>query len=316
MLNVIRKKIILLAKKNEDLAFHLKVLNMFLSKVIAKFIQDENYIRKQYKLRTGKILDLDNPVYYNEKIQWIKLYYRDPILKKLVDKYSVRDYVKEKIGEKYLIPIYGVYNSVEEIDFQLIPDQFVMKLTNGSGFNYICTNKTSQEIKKIKSRFKKWLETDFYTFGREWAYKDVRNRIICEKLLDDNSKTGLKDYKVFCFNGQPKVIQVDYNRFSNHKRNLYTTNWEYMNVSIKYDTDPNQKIDKPACLEEMLNCARLLSKGFPHVRVDFYYLDDRIYFGELTFYHGAGYVNFKPDEFEKQMGDWIDLSLFNKVYKY
>lgn len=311
MIKTIRKKVVTLIKKNDEIAYRLRLLNIYISTIISKYIKDEDYIKIQYRLRTGNKLNLDNPVYYNEKIQWIKLNYREPILNKLVDKYTVREFVKERIGNEYLIPIYGVFNSIDEVDFDKLPNEFVMKLTNGSGFNYLCTNKTSDEENKIRSRFKKWIKVDFYSLGREWAYKNVKNRILCEKFLEDRSNTELKDYKIFCFNGVPKFIQVDYCRFSNHKRNLYTPEWKYMPESIEYESDPNAEIQKPLRLNEMLRCAKELSRGFPHVRVDFYYLEDKIYFGELTFYHGAGYLEYKPKEFEKQMGEWLDLTLFD-----
>lgn len=309
MLNELRKKLIELVKTNDELAYRMKLINMKLVKVKAKYIDDETYIRRQYKFRVGQELDLQNPVYYNEKIQWMKLNYHEPILNQLVDKYEVRQYVKERIGEEYLIPLYGVYDDIKEVKFETLPDKFVIKLTNGSSFNYICNNKNEKEISKIKERFSKWINIDFYALGREWAYKDVKNRIVIEKYLEDNSKTELKDYKIFCFNGQPKFIQVDYCRFTNHKRNLYTTAWEYMPIEIEYESDPNEIIEKPGNLEEMLDCASKLSEGFPHVRVDFYYLNSKIYFGELTFYHGAGYLNYKPKSFEKKMGDWINLKI-------
>ena len=307
MVNKLRQKLINLVKKNDELTYRLKLVNMQLVKIKTKYIDDETYIKRQYKFRTGKEINLNKPLYYNEKIQWIKLNYRNPILKKLVDKYEVREYVKEKIGEDYLIPIYGVYNDINEVNFEDLPKKFVVKLTNGSGFNYICNNKDEKEIKKIKERFSKWIKIDFYALAREWAYKDVKNRILVEKYLEDTSKTELKDYKVFCFDGEPKFIQVDYCRFTNHKRNLYTTEWEYMPMKIEYESDPNEIIEKPDKLVEMLECSKKLSKGFPHVRVDFYYLDNKIYFGELTFYHGAGYLNFEPKSFEKELGELIKL---------
>ncbi|MGN0243019.1 MAG: ATP-grasp fold amidoligase family protein [Lachnospiraceae bacterium] len=254
-------------------------------------------------------MNLEKPELYNEKVQYAKLYCRDERLKKLVDKYEVRDYVREIIGKEYLTQIYGVYSSVDEIPFDNLPEKFVMKLTNGSGYNYICTKKTKKEIRKIKGRFKKWLKVDFYMLGREWAYKDVDNRIICEEYLECDGIYGLNDYKVFCFNGEPKVIQVDYARFSEHKRNLYTPDWEFIDERVAYDNDRNADIEEPVNLEEMLTCARRLSKGFPHVRVDFYSIKDRLIFGELTFYHGAGYLQFENESFERKMGSYWELNV-------
>lgn len=182
-----------------------------------------------------------------------------------------------------------MYDTVEEIDFEKIPDRFVMKFTNGSGYNIICKHKTKNTEKYIKKRFEKWLKVDFYMLGREWAYKNVENRIICEEYLESPESYGLNDYKVFCFNGVPKLIQVDYDRFTEHKRNLYTPQWVFIDEKVAYENDPCANIPKPQNLEEMLACARKLSNGFPHVRVDFYSIGERLVFGELTFYHGAGY---------------------------
>jgi len=140
--------------------------------------------------------------------------------------------------------------------------------------------------------------------GREWAYKEIRNRIICEELLETDDPLGLNDYKVFCFDGQPKMIQVDFSRFEDHKRNLYTTDWQFIDEKVAYENDPNAKIVKPQNLEEMLSCASKLSAGFSHVRVDFYSVGDRLIFGEMTFYHGAGYLHFEHEEFEKELGSY------------
>ena len=305
----IRQKLINFIGKNEYLFFLIKYWRIRTLMLFGKLVSDEKYIKRQYKSRTGRKLDLENPKLYNEKVQYAKLYCRDARLKKLVDKYEVRDYVANTIGEKYLTKLHGVYSSVEEIQFDKLPEKFVMKLTNGSGYNYICSGKTKQDEKRIKTRFKKWLKVDFYMLGREWAYKDVPNRIICEEYLESDEEYGLNDYKVFCFNGEPKMIQVDYARFTGHKRNLYTPEWEFIDERVAYENDVNAKISKPENLEEMLRCARELSKGFAHVRVDFYSIKDRLVFGEMTFYHGAGYLHFENEEFEKKLGDFWEIKM-------
>ena len=294
--------------KNENLFFLIKHWRLMMIMFFQKNVSDEKYIKRQYKHRTGKQLNLNNPVLYNEKVQYAKLHYRDERLKKLVDKYEVRDYVSKTIGSQYLTRLYGVYSSLDEIPFDALPDKFVMKLTNGSGYNYICQSKSPDEIQKIKRRFKQWLKIDFYMLGREWAYKDVPNRIICEEFLESNEAYGLNDYKVFCFNGEPKIIQVDYARFTAHKRNLYTPEWEFINEKVAYENDANADINKPENLDEMLDCARKLSKNFPHVRVDFYSIGNRLVFGEMTFYHGAGYLYFEHEEFAKKMGSYWELT--------
>lgn len=303
-MTTIKDKLICAIRKNDYLFFIIKYWRLRFLMVFTKFEPDKKYICRQYRKKTGKTLNLSAPVLYNEKVQYAKLHYHDLRLKQLVDKYAVRKYVEEKIGKRYLTKLYGVYDKVSKIPFNELPNQFVMKLTNGSGFNYICKNKTPKEIRKIKRRFKKWLKLDFYMLGREWAYKNVPNRIICEEYLETKDILGLNDYKVFCFNGTPKLIQVDFSRFSNHKRNLYTTEWEFLDEQIAYPNDSNAPIKKPENLFEMLDCASKLSEGFPHVRVDFYNIDNHLVFGEMTFYHGAGYLHFENEEFEKKLGSY------------
>lgn len=275
---------------------------------LGKFISDEKYIAKQYKMRTRKVLNLENPELYNEKVQDYKLHYHNHILKQLVDKYDVRRFVEDKIGGDYLTKLYGVYNTVDEIPFEKLPSKFVMKLTNGSGFNYICIDKNEKEIKKIKSRFKKWMRLDFYMLGREWAYKDVPNRIVCEEFLESDSSYGLNDYKVFCFDGKAKLIQVDFDRFKDHKRNLYTPDWTFIDEKVAYENDPMAEIERPENLEEMVECAQKLAEGFPQVRVDFYSIGNRLVFGEMTFYHGAGYLHFDNEDFERKLGSYWKIN--------
>ena len=216
----LRQKLIDFIAKSDGLFVLIKYWRIRLLMMFSKRVSDETYIRKQYKNRTGKTLNLENPTLYNEKVQYTKLFWHNEAIKPLVDKYAVLDSVRETIGEQYLTKLYGVYDTVEDIPFDTLPDKFVMKLTNGSGYNYLCEHKTPSVIKQITARFKKWLKVDFYVLGREWAYKDVPNRIICEEFLECDDPYGLNDYKVFCFNGEPKMIQVDYARFTGHKRNL------------------------------------------------------------------------------------------------
>lgn len=309
------RKVKNLIKTNDELAFRLKALTIRMSDFVARFTSDEQYIRRQYKRKTGKRLDLDNPKLYNEKIQWLKLNYREPLLNKCVDKYEVREYVRSKVddAERILIPLIGVYDSVEEIDFKQLPNSFILKLTNGSSFNYICLKNTPRETKKIKSRFKKWLNLNYYSIGREWAYKNVKNRIICEELLLTSTGNPPEDYRFFCFDGKVKLISVDLEsvidgvKNSNYYRNLYDKDWNMIEGTIEYPNKPEHKIPKPKVLDEMIYVAEKLSEDFPAVRVDFYYFDGKFYFGELTFYHASGYQNIQPYELEEQMGKWIKI---------
>lgn len=272
-------------------------------------LTDEEFIRRKYELITGKHLNLDHPVSYNEKLQWLKLYDKHDEYVELVDKYQVKKIVASKIGQDHIIPTIGVWNSPQEIDFDSLPNQFVLKTTHDSGGVVICDNKAKLDVNKTKKYLHKSLKRDFYkVVGREYPYKNVPRKIIAEKYMVDESGTELKDYKVFCFNGVPKFIQVDFDRFTGHKRNLYTTDWQYIPASIEFPTDPNHKIEKPQCLDELLFLAKKLSEGFVHVRTDFYIIGKEIYFGELTFFHGSGFETFTPDSFGVNVGNLIDLN--------
>ena len=265
-----------------------------------KRLSDEKYLKKKFFLSMGYPLNLDNPQTFNEKIQWLKLYDRCPEYTMMVDKYAVREYIAKKIGKEYLIPLLGVWDSPDDIDFESLPNQFVLKCNHNSGLGLcICKNKSELDIKKVKRGLKRGLGQDYYLHGREWPYKNVPRKIVCEKYMTDESGVEPKDYKIFNFDGEPKIIEVDYDRFVEHKRNLYTIDWQYIEAEIQYPADPDYHIERPERLEKMLGLARILSEGFSHVRTDFYCIDDHIYFGELTFYHGSGFEKFRPEKFGK-----------------
>lgn len=278
-----------------------------LGRKISRVIPDYFYLKIKYNLMIGNRLNLKNPKTFNEKLQWLKLYDHNPLYTQLVDKYGVRKYISNAIGEEYLIPLLDVYNNADEINFDKLPNEFVLKCTHDSGGVVICKDKSNLDVAKAKDKINKSLKRNYYYGLREWPYKNVKPRIICEKYMVDESGTELKDYKFFCFSGEPKIIQVDYNRFVGHKRNLYDIDWNYIPASIQYPTDPKVKIKKPDKLETMLELVRALAKDYPHVRVDFYSVNDRIYFGEMTFYHEAGFGKFNPEEFGIEMGKWIIL---------
>ena len=290
------KKII----KSQEMRF--KILN-FLS-----FIPDKQMIKLQYKIKTGRKLNLKNPQRYSEKLQWYKLYYRDPLMTKCADKYSVREYIRSKGLDDILNKLYAVYDKVEEVNFNGLPDKFVMKTTNGSGTNILCKDKLKLSVDEMKKSLKNWMNRDCFAAGREWAYKDIVPRIIVEEYLEDkiNPYDGLNDYKFICFNGEAKYIILDIDRYSAHKRNFYNTNWKYINVSSDC---PNfgDCVSKPEGLDEMLCVANILAKDFPFVRVDLYWVNGKVYFGELTFYPWTGYVTFEPDEFDYILGEKFRL---------
>ena len=275
-------------------------------------LPDYIFIPFIYRMSTGKRLDLKEPVTFNEKIQWLKLYDHNPLYMQLSDKYRVRSYVEEKIGNGFLIPLLGKWNSVSEIDFDNLPNQFVLKCNHDSGGIVICTDKRIFDIKKAKEKLNHHLAQNYYYMSREWAYKDIKPCIICEKYLFDEKTHDLRDYKFFCFNGMPKLIQVDFNRFIDHKRNIYSLDWELQDLTIKCPNDPKVIIEKPPNLDEMIEIAKKLSAGIPEVRVDLYSVNGKTYFSEMTLYHGSGIEKFSSQELAEKMGSWIDLSLAYK----
>lgn len=280
-----------------------------------KFLPQKTYVRIYYRYYTKKKLSLENPQELNEKIQWLKVYYRPEILNQLVDKYAVRQYVIDTIGEQYLNKCYGVYDKVSEVDFDALPNQFVLKGVHGSGFNMIVKDKSKLNKTKARLKMRKWLFHNFYyKAGLEWAYKDVKPRIIAEEYLEDIDRGVLHDYKFFCFNGVPKFIHVDVDRFGNHQRLFYDLEWNKLPYKHYLPNDAN--IDKPDSLAQMLKLSEQLSKGFPLVRVDLYSTEGKILFGELTFYPGNGILEFYPDDFNKTTGDYLTLPKLKEGQKY
>ena len=228
----------------------------------------------------------------------------------MVDKYEAKKYVANIIGEEHIIPILGVWNKFEEIEFDKLPNQFVLKCTHDSGGICIVKDKETINLKQIKDKIKKSLKRNYYYSGREWPYKNVKPRIIAEKYMEDESNYELKDYKIFCFNGYPRLIMVDSDRFTNHKRNVYDTNWEKVDISINFPNS-DKVFNKPNHLNEMLELSEKLSKNIPFLRTDFYIINDKIYFGELTFFPGSGFQKINPEFFFFFLGKWIELPLTN-----
>ncbi|WP_276861677.1 ATP-grasp fold amidoligase family protein [Anaerococcus tetradius] len=269
-------------------------------------LEDIEFIKLLFKASMGYKLPLENPKTFNEKLQWLKLYDRKPEYTIMVDKYKVRDYISKKIGGDYLIPLIDVWDDPDEIDFNLLPNQFVLKCNHNSGGVFICKNKNNFDIVKVKKELKKELKRDYYLSGREWPYKDVPRKIICEKYMVDESGYELKDYKIFCFNGEPKFIQMDYDRFSNHRRKFYDSNWNQIDFKFIYDSD-NTNFQIPKNLNKMLELSRILSRDVTFLRTDFYIIKNKIYFGELTFYPESGFGKFTPKNWDGLLGDLINL---------
>ncbi|MCI8497481.1 MAG: glycosyl transferase [Clostridiales bacterium] len=270
-------------------------------------IPDSIYLRWYYRQRTGRTLHLHPPVRFTEKLQWLKLHDHQPIYSQLADKYEVRRYVADTIGDQYLIPLIGVYDRFEEIDFDQLPNQFVLKCTHDSGGLVICKDKKSLDRPAAALKIGRCMANNYYYHAREWAYKKIRPRIVCEQYMVDESGTELKDYKIFCFHGEPKLIQVDLGRYAQHKRNFYSIDWELLPMQYVKPSGAEIVVPKPPHLDEMLDCARKLTCGFPFVRADFYSICGRVYFGELTFHPAAGMGIFTPDSLDEELGTLITL---------
>lgn len=272
-------------------------------------VQDKKFLYKKYKSVHKTNLNLDNPSNFNEKIQWLKLYDRNPNYTVMVDKYKVREYIAEKIGEQYLIPLIGVWESPNEIDFDALPNQFAMKCNHNSGLGMcICTDKSKLDIKKVRKDLARGLKQDYYLIGREWPYKDVPRRIVAEQFLKSDAG-GLTDYKIHCFNGVPKFILVCKDRFteSGLTEDFYTTEWDLMPVKRPNIPNANTPLTKPEKLDDMLALASKLSENIPFLRVDFYCIEEKIYFSELTFFPASGFAPFEPEVWDNTFGDWLKL---------
>lgn len=275
---------------------------------LLRFVPDKTMISIQYRIKMGRKLNLKNPERYTEKLQAYKLYHRDSLMTKCADKYRVREFIEEKGLGEILCKLYGVYDKAEDIDYDNLPDRFVMKTTNGSGTNIICKDKSKLDREDTNVKLNDWLKRDCYGLGREWAYKDIEPKIVVEEFLEDeNSKfEGINDYKFLCFGGKAEYIVFDVDRFVGHKRNIYDTQWNNLNIGTDCDKI-DREIEKPEGLEQMIEVANVLAKDFPCVRVDLYWVNGKVYFGELTFYPWTGYVQFDPDEFDFTMGKKFDL---------
>lgn len=282
-----------------------------------KFLPPEFYIKIYYEYYTGKPLNLKSPVEFNEKIQWLKVYYKPELLTKLVDKYEVRDFIKNKIGETYLTELIGVYKSYDEIDFNKLPQQFVLKGTHGSNYNLIVKDKTQLNKAKVRQLVNKWLGRNYYyRGGLEWAYKNVPPRVIAEAFMKDEKNEDLPDYKFFCFNGLPKMVQIDLGRQDHHTRVFYDLSWNKLPITKGKIPMYQGNVDKPETLDEMSKLAKVLSESFPFARVDFFSVNGNTKFGEITFYPGDGRTEFYPEKYNTYFGDLMRLPSIPKNQNY
>lgn len=275
----------------------------------SKFLSDEAYLKFGYRAKFGKKLNLNDPKTFNEKLQWLKLYDRKPEYTTMVDKYAVKDYVADKIGEEYIIPTLGVWDKFDDIDFDKLSEQFVLKCTHDSGGLAICRDKSSFDQKAAKKKIEKSLKYNYYkNGGREWPYKNVPPRIIAEQYMEDEKTHELRDYKFFCFDGEVKALFIASERYSNEE-----TKFDFFDADFNHlpftNGHPNAKVlpEKPENFEEMKELAAKLSKGIPQARIDFYEVNGKTYFGEITFFHWSGLKPFDPEEWDYKFGEWIKL---------
>ena len=275
---------------------------------------DERYLKVMFYHRLGYWPDLKHPRSFNEKLQWLKLHDHNPKYTLYADKYAVREHIREVLGDEYLIPLLGVYRSAAEIDFDSLPDQFVLKCNHGASYNVICTDKSRLDVDDTRKKLDQWLSMDFYREKREYHYRDIEKRIICEKYMKDDQTAELNDYKFFCIGGKVRMIQVDFDRHTDHRRNLYDTEWNLLDVEISFPKAPELHTEPPAKLHEMIAAAEKLSAEFPQVRVDFYYINGKVFFGEMTFFSGAGFSRYNPVSFEKELGECLVLPRGDKQY--
>jgi len=273
-----------------------------------KFLPKKTILSIRHEYYTGKKLNLNKPKEFNEKIQWLKLYYHNPLLSKLACKFEVRSYVKDKIGEQYLNEMYGIYDRFSEIDFNTLPNQFVLKGVHGSSLNLIVKDKSQLNLLEVEKIIGKWLKHDQYKkVGFEWAYKNIKPRIICEKFLEEPGKEVLDDYKFFCFNGEPMFLQVVIGRSINNFKCCYDMEWNKLPFYKVSGEFYEKELKKPKNFDKMVTLARDLAQDLPFSRIDFYSVMGKIVFGEVTFYPSDGKSDFVPNKYNTIIGDYIKL---------
>lgn len=285
-------------------------MNKYIFSVL-RLLPDSMFIRIKYFYHFHRLPNLKNPTTFTEKIQWLKLHDRKPLYTKMVDKYEAKKYIAHIIGEQYIIPSYGVWDSFDDIDFDSLPNQFVLKTTHDCGGVVICRDKSKFDKQKACDILNAHLRINYYYEGREWPYKNVRPRILAEAFMENDLTGDLKDYKFFCFDGCVKALFVAADRQSKEeetKFDFYDEHFKHLDIRNGHPNSTNI-IDKPVNFELMKQLAAKLSKGFPHLRVDFYEVNGLVYVGELTFSHYSGMVPFDPPKWDKLFGNWISIKI-------
>lgn len=288
-----------------------KIIGIILLGKFSILFPDKQYLQMMYWLHLGRKLNLKNPKTFNEKLQWLKLYNHKPEYTIMVDKVKAKEYVAKLIGEEHIIPTLGVWDDPDDIDFDALPDQFVLKCNHNSGTGMcICRDKSKLDIEKVKAELRKGLKENYYMRWREWPYKNVPRKILAEKFMVDESGTELKDYKIFCFNGEPRYCQVISDRNTDEKIDFYDMHWKRLVGLVGLNDKVHNSeyaIPCPESFEDMKQMASLLAKSIPFSRIDFYEINHQAYFGEITFFPATGFGNFNPREWNVKMGDMITL---------
>lgn len=279
-------------------------------------LSDEIFAKCFYFSRLGRLMRTNPPVDFNEKLQWLKIHYRHPLMPVCADKYAVREYVKGKIGEKYLNECISVYEDSRDIDFKKLPNRFVLKCTHGSSWNIVCEDKDKLNFQRTLRKLDRWMKIDFSRYGREWQYHEIKPHILCEKFLEDPTTKELRDFKLFTFKGETKYIWVDFRKDGHRLRNIYKPDWTFQSEKgSRVSNGSGNEIPKPQCLDELLFLAKKLASDFPQCRVDFYVIGGaKIVFGELTFTSAGGCNEFYPQSFNDELGGYIDIDSIEKEY--
>lgn len=293
--------------KNKN-AVKIAIFNNLVHSGLTNIIPDKLFLKLSYRIKVGERLNLKNPRTFNEKLQWLKLYDRKPIYKKMVDKYEAKKYVASIIGDEYIIPTLGVWDKFEDIDFDSLPNQFVLKCTHDSASVVICKDKEKFDYNEAKKHIEHCLEKDLFWFGREWPYKGLKRRIIAEKYMEDSTTSELRDYKFFCFGGVAKCYKVDFDRFVEHRANYFSTDGDVLKIGEEaFPPDFDKSITVPMNLDNMKEFAEKLSAVQPFLRADFYDVNGKVYFGEMTFYPASGFGKFIYNGNDELLGSWIEL---------
>lgn len=286
-----------------------RIFNVIAAKGLLNWMPDEAYLKLRYRASLGKKLNLNNPTSFNEKIQWLNLFDRNPEYTKMVDKFEVKKYVADIIGEEYIVPTLGIWETFNGIDFDGLPNQFVLKCTHDSGGLVICKDKGNLDIEAARRKIEKFLRVNYFKWGREWPYKHVKPRIIAEQYIDSGDDSGIIDYKIHNFNGVPKIILVCSERFSASglKEDFFDHNWNHLELCRPSHPNSSNIIEKPKSFDKMIEFSRILAKDIPFVRTDFYEVNGKLYFGELTFYPASGLEAFSPDYWDNILGSWLTI---------